>query len=185
VFVPYEQGELCGRVYAQCRVIHSHATPRGTQFLIEGAPAIVEQLARACRKRTPMNAAPLLEAHDVTVETPGGRVLVRDLNLHLGRECVAVVGRNGVGKSTLIDVLAARQAAAGGHVIRHGRHLLVPQHSGRDADADHQFTESLGERHVGLASLEAALAAWPVGLLVVSHDPEYLEAIGVSRRIEL
>ena len=53
VFVPYERGELCGRIYAQCRVLRTHATPRGTQFLIEGAPSIVEQLARACRKRTP------------------------------------------------------------------------------------------------------------------------------------
>ena len=53
VFVTYEHGELIGRIHAQCRVLRSHATPRGTQFLIEGAPSIVEQLARACRKRTP------------------------------------------------------------------------------------------------------------------------------------
>jgi len=53
VFVPYDQGELSGRIYAQCRVLRTHATPRGTQFLIEGAPSIVEQLARACRRRTP------------------------------------------------------------------------------------------------------------------------------------
>jgi hypothetical protein len=53
LFVPYEQGELCGRIYAQCRVLRTHATARGTQFLIEGAPSLVEQLARACRKRTP------------------------------------------------------------------------------------------------------------------------------------
>jgi len=53
VFVPYDQGELSGRIYAQCRVLRTHATPRGTQFLIEGAPSIVEQLALACRKRTP------------------------------------------------------------------------------------------------------------------------------------
>ena len=38
---------------------------------------------------------------------------------------------------------------------------------------------------VGLAALEAVLAAWPGGLLVVSHDPEFLEAIGVARRLEL
>jgi GTP-binding protein HflX len=53
VFVPYERGELSGRIYAQCRVLRTHATVRGTQFLIEGAPSVVEQLARACRKRTP------------------------------------------------------------------------------------------------------------------------------------
>jgi GTP-binding protein HflX len=53
VFVPYAQGELTGRIYAQCRVLRSHATPRGTQFLLEGSASIVEPLARACRKRTP------------------------------------------------------------------------------------------------------------------------------------
>jgi GTP-binding protein HflX len=53
VFVPYERGELSGRIYAQCRVLRTHATPRGTQFLIEGAPSVVEQLARACRRRMP------------------------------------------------------------------------------------------------------------------------------------
>jgi GTP-binding protein HflX len=52
VFVAYDRGELGGRIYSQCRVLRTRATPRGTQFLIEGAPSIVEQLARACRKRT-------------------------------------------------------------------------------------------------------------------------------------
>lgn len=52
VFVPYEQAELSGRIYAHCRVLRTRATPRGTQLLIEGSPAIVEQVARACRKRT-------------------------------------------------------------------------------------------------------------------------------------
>jgi GTP-binding protein HflX len=53
VFVPYARGELAGRIYAHCRVLESHATPHGTQLVIEGAPSIVEPLARACRKRTP------------------------------------------------------------------------------------------------------------------------------------
>ena len=38
---------------------------------------------------------------------------------------------------------------------------------------------------VGLAALEAVLAAWPGGLLVVSHDPEFLDAIGISRTLAL
>jgi ATPase subunit of ABC transporter with duplicated ATPase domains len=37
----------------------------------------------------------------------------------------------------------------------------------------------------GIAALEAVLSAWPGGLLVVSHDDELLDAIGVARRIEL
>ena len=76
-----------------------------------------------------MSTAPLLEAHALTIETPGGRTLVRELDLCLGRERVAVVGRNGVGKSTLLDVLAGRQEPARGRVVRRGRHLLVPQTS--------------------------------------------------------
>jgi ATPase subunit of ABC transporter with duplicated ATPase domains len=38
---------------------------------------------------------------------------------------------------------------------------------------------------VGLAALEAVLAAWPGGLLVVSHDPEFLAAIGIARTLAL
>ena len=37
----------------------------------------------------------------------------------------------------------------------------------------------------GLAALEAILAAWPRGLLVVSHDQGFLEAIGVSCTLAL
>jgi ATPase subunit of ABC transporter with duplicated ATPase domains len=37
----------------------------------------------------------------------------------------------------------------------------------------------------GLAALETILAAWPGGLLVVSHDAAFLTAIGVSRQLQL
>lgn len=38
---------------------------------------------------------------------------------------------------------------------------------------------------VGLAALQAALRAWPGGLVVASHDREFLAEIGVERVIEL
>jgi ATPase subunit of ABC transporter with duplicated ATPase domains len=149
-----------------------------------------------------MNTAPLLEAHALTVETPGGRALVRELNLHLGRERVAVVGRNGVGKSTLLDVLAGRQEPARGRVVRRGRHLLVPQHLGGDAEADHEAAASPGERQRqrlemartarpdlllldeptrdldtdNLVWLVNWVSQWREGLLVVSHDRRLLRA---------
>jgi ATPase subunit of ABC transporter with duplicated ATPase domains len=147
-----------------------------------------------------MSRAPLLEARALTIETPGGRALVRELNLHLGRERVAVVGRNGVGKSTLLDVLAGRQEPAHGHVVRRGRHLLVSQHPGADAEDDALGGASPGERQrqrleVARAAcpdlllldeptrdLDAASMAWLVkwvaewrgGLIVVSHDRRVL-----------
>ena len=38
---------------------------------------------------------------------------------------------------------------------------------------------------LGVAALQAVLAAWPGGLVVVSHDEELLEAVGVEERLEL
>jgi ATPase subunit of ABC transporter with duplicated ATPase domains len=38
---------------------------------------------------------------------------------------------------------------------------------------------------VGLAALQAALRAWPGGLIVTSHDREFLDAIGIEQVIEL
>jgi ATPase subunit of ABC transporter with duplicated ATPase domains len=149
-----------------------------------------------------MSTAPLLETHTLTIETPGGRTLVRELDLCLGRERVAVVGRNGVGKSTLLDVLAGRQEPARGRVVRRGRHLLVPQDLRGDAEAGPGIAASAGERQ--RRRLEAARAArpdlllldeptrdldagniawlidwvsqWQGGLLIVSHDRRVLRA---------
>lgn len=148
-----------------------------------------------------MSAAPLLEAHALTIETPGGRALVRDLSLHLGRERVALVGRNGVGKSTLLDVLAGRREAASGRIVRRGRHLLLPQLAAQTGDDD-AGVASPGERQRrrlqqardarpelllldepsqeldarGVAWLAGWLAEWRGGLLVVSHDRRVLRA---------
>jgi ATPase subunit of ABC transporter with duplicated ATPase domains len=126
-----------------------------------------------------MSAAPLLEAHALTVETPGGRVVVRELELHLGRERVAVVGRNGVGKSTLLDVLAGRRQPAHGRVVRRGRHLLVPQHPEGDAGAGGGALAgaSPGERQ--RRRLEVARAARP-DLLLLDEPTRDLDAAGMA-----
>lgn len=149
-----------------------------------------------------MTTAPLLEAHALTIETPGGRALVRQLDLCLGRERVAVVGRNGAGKSTLLDVLTGRQEPVRGRVVRRGRHLLVPQdipaapdsaaglgpaasagehqrrrlEMARDARPDllllDEPTRDLDARNI--AWLVDWISRWRDGLLIVSHDRRVL-----------
>jgi len=69
----------------------------------------------------------LLEISDATIATPGDRILFDGLNLRLGREHVALMGRNGVGKSTLLAVLAGSVDALRGGVRSRGRTHFVPQ----------------------------------------------------------
>lgn len=64
-----------------------------------------------------------LACRDLTVAVPG-RVLVRSLDAVLRPgHMIAVLGRNGAGKSSLLHVLAGLRPAAGGAVARMGRDL--------------------------------------------------------------
>ena len=69
----------------------------------------------------------LLELSAVSVHAPGGRPLFDGLDLRIEREHVALVGRNGVGKSTLLAVLAGGVEADSGRVIARGPRHFVAQ----------------------------------------------------------
>lgn len=87
---------------------------------------------------SPAAASPHLSSfqlHGVQWHLPDGRPLWQEpLHLSIGRECLGIVGRNGVGKSVLAHILAGRMpfasALAGtlaGTVMRSGRvHLVAP-----------------------------------------------------------
>lgn len=140
-----------------------------------------------------MNA--LLSVRNLDLETPGGRPLVRGLTLQLApRDRVALVGRNGVGKSTLLRVLAGDTSPERGRVWCSGRRILVPQRGAqvegkspgevqREAlqaafSAQPQLLLLDEPTHdldaSGIRWLRSALARWDAGLLVVSHDRRLL-----------
>jgi ATPase subunit of ABC transporter with duplicated ATPase domains len=82
---------------------------------------------------SPAAASPqlsLFQLHGVQWHLPDGRPLWQEpLHLSIGRECLGIVGRNGVGKSVLANILAGRMPLAGtvaGTVVRSGRVHLVP-----------------------------------------------------------
>ena len=70
-----------------------------------------------------MNTTALLECRELAVAIAGTRVC-DGLNMHIGpRECWAILGRNGVGKSTLLHTLAGLHAPARGSILLNGRLL--------------------------------------------------------------
>jgi ATPase subunit of ABC transporter with duplicated ATPase domains len=123
--------------------------------------------------------------------------LFQDLTLILERgDRVALIGRNGAGKSSLLRVLAGDSPADSGQVLCDAERVLVPQGS----DARHMQDGSPGEvrRHclqqamnqqpdlllldepthdldrAGLDWLDASLRSWRNGLILVSHDRRLL-----------
>ena len=50
VFVPYEASEVTNTIYARCRVIEAKPAQRGMQFVIEGEPYLLDQIARQSQK---------------------------------------------------------------------------------------------------------------------------------------
>lgn len=66
---------------------------------------------------TPRLGDVVVELEGVTVTAPDGSVLVRDLELRLDpRERLGLIGPNGVGKTSLLDVMAGRREPATGAV---------------------------------------------------------------------
>ena len=147
-----------------------------------------------------MSRAPILSVSDLWLDAPGGRPLLRDLSLTLGRERVALVGRNGVGKSSLLEVLSGHEAPRQGRVVCEGRRLLIRQHLGDGGALPAATAMSPGERRrqalqaahrlrpelllldeptrdldaAGVLWLADWLATWDGALMVVSHDRRIL-----------
>ena len=178
----------------------------------------------------------------------GGTRLFEGLDLQMGRQRVAITGRNGAGKTSLFEVAVGDRRPSSGRafvdrsrigVVAQGAEnwksddsllsLLLAQSSVRSAEelatvlGAHRFPLGLAERpfhslspgertraalialcyrprHVevlaldeptgsldflGIDSLTASLRAWRGGLLVVSHDEEFLQNIGMDRYLPL
>src|SRR5689334_15321138 len=64
---------------------------------------------------------------NLAAATPDGRVLFENLNLTLGSERTGLVGANGVGKSSLLAILAGERAAHAGSLSRTGRVGMLRQ----------------------------------------------------------
>ena len=85
--------------------------------------------------------------------TPDGRAVLSGLDLQFQTERTGVVGRNGVGKSTLLRLLAGELAPAAGHIAIDGRIAMLRQTV--QVGADEVVADLFGAR-AGLALLRKA-----------------------------
>ena len=72
-------------------------------------------------------SAPFVTLDGLSCRTPDGRPLFDNLTLSLADERTGLVGRNGVGKSTLIRTILGEQAPAAGTVTVAGRMGVLRQ----------------------------------------------------------
>ena len=91
----------------------------------------------------------------VAARTPDGATLFDNLTLAFGRERTGLVGRNGVGKSTLLRLIAGTQPPAEGAVSRAGTIGVLDQ--SHDPAPDETIADTLGVAGP-LAVLRRALA---------------------------
>src|SRR3954451_15886203 len=77
-----------------------------------------------------------IEVDDLSYKLPGGRVLFDEVTfkVHTGGHA-ALVGANGVGKTTLLRILAGEETQSRGAFRIDGRALYMPQLVGSIADA--------------------------------------------------
>jgi len=78
----------------------------------------------------------------VSAATPDGRLLFENLNLAIGAERIGLVGRNGVGKSTLLALIAGARAPLAGAVARTGTVGVLDQ--APDLSGDARLVDLLG-----------------------------------------
>lgn len=69
----------------------------------------------------------VLGGNDLSLTLPDGTSLFDGLDFNLGSGRIGLIGRNGVGKSTLLFLLAGRIEPSGGSVVRSGRMALLEQ----------------------------------------------------------
>jgi ATPase subunit of ABC transporter with duplicated ATPase domains len=144
----------------------------------------------------------LLHAHKLTLHAPGGRPLFRELTLILDRgDRVALIGRNGIGKSTLLAVLAGTAAPDTGEVVCHSPRAFVPQGiepepeplAGSPGERRRRRLQQALDARPDLLLLDepthdldqpardwlaSELRRWRKGLIVVSHDRRLLREFG-------
>jgi ABC-type transport system involved in cytochrome c biogenesis ATPase subunit len=94
------------------------------------------------------NVPPLATLSALSFAPPDGRVLFSDLSFSFNQERIGLVGQNGVGKSTLLNLISGRLSPSAGKISVSGKLGVLRQ----------SFAGEDGETIAGLFEVRAALA---------------------------
>lgn len=123
--------------------------------------------------------------NDLAWAPPGGSPLFSDLNLAFGPERTGLVGRNGVGKTTLLRLIDGRRTPLSGSVTVHGRLAVLRQIVQVD---ETETIADLFEARDALAVLARAEAGLADGEDLAAADwmlPSRLEAALARLRLDV
>ncbi|TWU40248.1 ABC transporter ATP-binding protein uup [Novipirellula aureliae] len=95
--------------------------------------------------------ATLVKAENLDVYTPRGRQLFQGLNVEFSHDQVAMIGRNGVGKTTLLKILAGEIVRS--EIVLHTVPYLVPQDLGATSETIHLARKMLSGGELADAGL--------------------------------
>jgi ATPase subunit of ABC transporter with duplicated ATPase domains len=123
---------------------------------------------------------PLLELSNINTLSPEGRLLFHDLNLVLGYDKVAVIGRNGVGKSTLLNIINGNEQPDSGSVRCKNKPYLVNQQVSLKSGLYIQNLSSLLPEKILTQELDSAGLAW---LYAQKHST--ILSYGEARKLQL
>lgn len=110
----------------------------------------------------------LISAQHISYQLPSREILFQNVHFTLQKgDKAAIAGNNGVGKSTLLKIIAGRETAASGTVQIHHAYYYVPQHFGH-------FNTLTVAQACGVAEKRSALDA----ILEGSTDPHNYDILG-------
>jgi ATPase subunit of ABC transporter with duplicated ATPase domains len=125
---------------------------------------------------------------NLTLSTPDGRVLLPDIDLNFASERTGLIGRNGVGKTTLLALIAGERIPQAGTVSVQGRVAML--HQAVQVKPDERIIDLFGARGAlatlrraerGLATTEElADIDWTLDVRIASA----LERVGLNAALD-
>jgi ATPase subunit of ABC transporter with duplicated ATPase domains len=120
-----------------------------------------------------------LTASDLRYDLPDGTGLFRSLNFSFGAARTGLIGRNGIGKTTLLEILSGRKQPSSGTVVRAGRVSYLPQTVAPPPLASVAGTIGVSEALESLARIETGRAD-PAELAIADNFWDIPERLAAS-----